>query len=143
MEVTARHRSGREFPVEVTISGPIQSDQGEFFGAFLRDVSDRREREQELRKAKDAAEAQAQTLHLLNGISRELNSVLNTDQLLRRIGELLAELIEYQTFSILLLDASGQYLKHRFSLSDSKLATVTMTNSAMRAFRPPCATPAV
>jgi sigma-B regulation protein RsbU (phosphoserine phosphatase) len=121
MEVTARHRSGREFPVEVTISGPIQSDQGEFFGAFLRDVSDRREREQELRKAKDAAEAQAKTLHLLNGISRELNSVLNTDQLLRRIGELLAELIEYQTFSILLLDASGQYLKHRFSLSDSQV----------------------
>jgi serine phosphatase RsbU (regulator of sigma subunit) len=27
MEVTARHRSGREFPVEVTISGPIQSDE--------------------------------------------------------------------------------------------------------------------
>jgi len=121
MEVTARHRSGREFPVEVTISGPIQSDQGEFFGAFLRDVSDRREREQELRKAKDAAEAQAKTLHLLNGISRELNAVLNTDQLLRRIGELLAELIEYQTFSILLLDASGQYLKHRFSLSGSQV----------------------
>jgi PAS domain S-box-containing protein len=114
MEVTARHRSGREFPVEVTISGPIQSDQGEFFGAFLRDVSDRRERDQELRKAKDAAEAQAKTLQQLNGISRERNAVPNTDQLLRRIGELLAKLIEYQTFSILLLDASGQYLKHRF-----------------------------
>jgi sigma-B regulation protein RsbU (phosphoserine phosphatase) len=121
MEVTARHRSGREFPVEVTISGPIQSDRGEFFGAFLRDVSDRREREQELRKAKEAAEAQAKTLHLLNGISRELNAVLNTDQLLRRIGELLAELIEYQTFSILLLDACGQNLKHRFSLSGSQV----------------------
>jgi len=121
MEVTARHRSGREFPVEVTISGPIQSDRGEFFGAFLRDVSDRREREQELRKAKEAAEAQAKTLHLLNGISRELNAVLNTDQLLRRIGELLAELIEYQTFSILLLDACGQNLRHRFSLSGSQV----------------------
>jgi phosphoserine phosphatase RsbU/P len=121
MEVSARHRNGHEFPVEITISGPIQSEKGEFFGAFLRDVSERRERERELRQAKEAAEAQAKTLHLLNGISRELSAVLHTDQLLRRIGELLAELLEYQTFSILLLDASGQNLKHRFSLSGSQI----------------------
>src|SRR5215813_1928477 len=121
MEVTARHRNGREFPVELTISGPIQSEKGEFFGAFVRDVSERRERELELRKAKEAAEGQAKTLHLLHGISRELNAVLNTDQLLRRIGELLAELLDYQTFSILLLDDSGEKLKHRFSLSGSRV----------------------
>jgi sigma-B regulation protein RsbU (phosphoserine phosphatase) len=121
MEVTARHRNGRQFPVELTISGPIQSEKGEFFGAFVRDVSERRERERELHNAKEAAEAQAKTLHLLNGISRELSAVLNTDQLLRRIGELLAELLEYQTFSILLLDSSGQNLKHRFSLSGSRV----------------------
>jgi len=119
MEVYARHRDGHEFPVELTISGPIPSDKGRYFGAFLRDVSDRREREKELHQAKEAAEAQAKTLHLLNGISRELSAVLNTDQLLRRIGELLAELLDYQTFSILLLDASGKNLVHRFSLSGS------------------------
>ena len=121
MEVYARHRDGHEFPVEVTISGPIPSDTGRFFGAFVRDVSERVEREKELHEAKEAAEAQAKTLHLLNGISRELSAVLNTDQLLRRIGELLAELLEYQTFSILLLDASGKNLIHRFSLSGSQV----------------------
>jgi phosphoserine phosphatase RsbU/P len=121
MEVYARHRDGHEFPVEITISGPIPSDKGRFFGAFLRDVSERIEREKELHKAKEAAEAQAKTLHLLNGISRELSAVLNTDQLLRRIGELLAELLDYQTFSILLLDASGKNLIHRFSLSGSQV----------------------
>jgi phosphoserine phosphatase RsbU/P len=121
MEVYGCHRDGREFPVEVTISGPIPSDTGRFFGAFVRDVSDRIEREHELHQAKEAAEAQAKTLHLLNGISRELSAVLNTDQLLRRIGELLAELLDYQTFSILLLDASGRNLIHRFSLSGSQV----------------------
>ena len=121
MEIYARHRDGHEFPVELTISGPIPSDKGRYFGAFLRDVSERREREKELHQAKEAAEAQAKTLHLLNGISRELSAVLNTDQLLRRIGELLAELLDYQTFSILLLDASGNNLIHRFSLSGSQV----------------------
>ncbi|HEY6969223.1 MAG TPA: GAF domain-containing protein [Candidatus Angelobacter sp.] len=59
---------------------------------------------------------QANTLALLNEISRELTSILNLDQLLKRIGDLLQELIDYQMFSILLLDESKQKLVHRFSL---------------------------
>jgi sigma-B regulation protein RsbU (phosphoserine phosphatase) len=59
---------------------------------------------------------QARTLVLLNEIARELTSILNVDQLLKRIGELLSRLIDYQMFSILLLDSSGQKLEHRFSL---------------------------
>src|SRR5207237_9120177 len=59
---------------------------------------------------------QARTLLVLNEISRELTSILNLDQLLKRIGELLSRLIDYQMFSILLLDASGEKLQHRFSL---------------------------
>lgn len=59
---------------------------------------------------------QANTLALLNEISRELTSILNLDQLLKRIGDLLLEIIDYQMFSILLLDDSKQKLVHRFSL---------------------------
>jgi phosphoserine phosphatase RsbU/P len=59
---------------------------------------------------------QARTLLLLNEISRELTSILNVDQLLKRIGELLSRLIDYQMFSILLLDPAGEKLQHRFSL---------------------------
>jgi sigma-B regulation protein RsbU (phosphoserine phosphatase) len=59
---------------------------------------------------------QANTLALLNEISRELTSILNLDQLLKRIGDLLQRLIDYQMFSILLLDESKQKLVHRFSL---------------------------
>ena len=59
---------------------------------------------------------QARTLVLLNEIARELTSILNVDELLKRIGELLSRLIDYQMFSILLLDGTGQKLQHRFSL---------------------------
>lgn len=59
---------------------------------------------------------QAKTLLLLNEIARELTSILNLDELLKRIGELLSRLIDYQMFSILLLDSEGQTLQHRFSL---------------------------
>jgi sigma-B regulation protein RsbU (phosphoserine phosphatase) len=59
---------------------------------------------------------QAKTLVLLNEIARELTSILNVDELLKRIGELLSRLIDYQMFSILLLDSAGETLQHRFSL---------------------------
>ena len=59
---------------------------------------------------------QAKTLLLLNEISREITSILNVDRLLKRIGELLNRLIDYQMFSVLLLDSAGKKLSHRFSL---------------------------
>ena len=59
---------------------------------------------------------QAGTLALLNEISRELTSILNLDQLLKRVGDLLLKLIDYQMFSILLLDETRQKLAHRFSV---------------------------
>jgi sigma-B regulation protein RsbU (phosphoserine phosphatase) len=59
---------------------------------------------------------QAKTLLLLNEIARELTSILNLDELLKRIGELLSRLIDFQMFSILLVDSAGEKLEHRFSL---------------------------
>jgi sigma-B regulation protein RsbU (phosphoserine phosphatase) len=59
---------------------------------------------------------QAQTLTVLNEISRDLTSILNVDQLFKRIGDLLTRVIEYQMFSILLVDSERSVLVHRFSL---------------------------
>src|SRR5271169_3869951 len=58
---------------------------------------------------------QARTLLLLNEIARELTSILNLDELLKRVAELLNRLIDYQMFSILLLDQTGEKLQHRFA----------------------------
>lgn len=59
---------------------------------------------------------QARTLQLLNDISRELTSILYLDELLKRVGELLTKIIDYQMFSVLLVDPTGKKLQHRFSL---------------------------
>ncbi len=59
---------------------------------------------------------QARQLTLLTEISRELTSILNVDQLLQRVADLVTRIIDYEMFSILLLDPTGKVLQHRFSL---------------------------
>ena len=58
---------------------------------------------------------QAQTLEVLNEISVELASILELDPLLERVGQLLRRLIDYQMFSILLLDEKGDTLITRYA----------------------------
>ena len=58
---------------------------------------------------------QAQTLTVLNEISAELTSILDLDALLARIGQLLRRLIDYQMFSIMLLDDKGETLITRYA----------------------------
>ena len=58
---------------------------------------------------------QARSLTLLNEISRDITSILNLDALLERIGTSLGRIVDFQMFSILLLDAGGTHLQHRFS----------------------------
>jgi sigma-B regulation protein RsbU (phosphoserine phosphatase) len=58
---------------------------------------------------------QAQTLAVLNEISMELTSILDLDPLLERVGQLLRRLIDYQMFTIMLLDAAGDTLITRYA----------------------------
>ena len=58
---------------------------------------------------------QAQTLTVLNEISRELTSILDLDDLLERIGLLLKRVIDFQMFTILLWNERTQQFEHRFS----------------------------
>ncbi len=58
---------------------------------------------------------QAQTLTVLNEIAAELTSILDLDALLDRIGHLLRRLIDYQMFTIMLLDSKGEILITRYA----------------------------
>ena len=58
---------------------------------------------------------QAQTLSVLNEIATELTSILDLDPLLERVGQLLRRLIDYQMFTIMLLDDKGQSLITRYA----------------------------
>jgi sigma-B regulation protein RsbU (phosphoserine phosphatase) len=58
---------------------------------------------------------QAQTLTVLNEISREITSILDLDDLLERIGHLLKRVIDFHMFTILLWNDRTERLEHRFS----------------------------
>ncbi|WP_446742514.1 SpoIIE family protein phosphatase [Silvibacterium acidisoli] len=59
---------------------------------------------------------QAQTLEVLNEISRELTSILDLDALLERVGQLLRRIIDFQMFSVWLVNESGDYLVNSFAI---------------------------
>ncbi|WP_420239415.1 SpoIIE family protein phosphatase [Telmatobacter bradus] len=58
---------------------------------------------------------QAQTLEVLNEISIEVASILDLGPLLERVGQLLRRLIDYQMFSVMLLDEKGETLVTRYA----------------------------
>jgi two-component system, sensor histidine kinase and response regulator len=89
LELRGLHRNGHEFPIEITITSPMPREHGYFFGAFLRDISERRERDDLLRRAKEAAEAATRAKsEFLANMSHELrtplNGVIGYAQLLQR-----------------------------------------------------------
>jgi sigma-B regulation protein RsbU (phosphoserine phosphatase) len=58
---------------------------------------------------------QARALTVLNEIATELTSILDLDPLLERVGQLLRRLIDYQMFTIMLLDDKGEVLITRYA----------------------------
>ncbi len=60
-------------------------------------------------------ERQNRTLRVLAHLSQEFSSILDLDELLRKIAKTIRALISYDAFSIMLLDADKRVLRHRFS----------------------------
>ena len=59
---------------------------------------------------------QAQTLEVLNEISRELTSILDVDPLIERVGQLLRRIIDFQMFSVWLVNEREQVLENRYAV---------------------------
>jgi sigma-B regulation protein RsbU (phosphoserine phosphatase) len=59
---------------------------------------------------------QAETLLVLNEVSREISSILDLEELLRRAAELVKRVIDYQIISIMLYDDEQRVFRHRLDV---------------------------
>lgn len=62
------------------------------------------------------AERQYRLIRTLSRVSNEFSSILDLDELLSKVASSVRGLINYDAFSILLLDTAQQVLRHRFSI---------------------------
>src|SRR5271167_4149958 len=60
--------------------------------------------------------SQAETLLVLNEVSREISSILDVEELLRRAAELVKRVIDYQILSIMLYDDEQKVFRHRLDV---------------------------
>ena len=107
-EVAGRRKDGTEFPVEVSISG-WKAQQTMFFTAIVRDITERKQKEEQLRRAYEEMESRVEerTIELVEvneNLRREVEERSRIEEMLRTSERLYHTLVEEVPDVIFVLD---------------------------------------
>src|SRR5216684_32320 len=103
IEITALHRDGREFPVELVIT-PIRLANGNAFGGFVRDISDRKAQEEKIQRL-------TRVYAVLSGINALIVRVRDRDELFREACRIAVEAGKFKLAWIGVVDREAACVK--------------------------------
>jgi PAS domain S-box-containing protein len=148
IELSALHRSGKEFPVELSI-WTIPNASGCIFGAFVRDITERKRAEEELRQLNESLEMRVQ--ERTQELRLAMNQIVESEKLASLgslvagvahelstpIGNIVMTASTLADTSMALAEsaAAGTLTRSRLhrSAEDSKAASALIVRSALRA----------
>lgn len=135
-ESTWRRRDGSEFPVEIAAKS-LNYEGEEYFIAFIRDIREQKQFQDDLKNAKETAEAAtretnrllAETrqknaeLKIINEVGKALTEQLDLDKMLDLVGDSLFESVQPNIVYIALLDETNQEVAFPYFRSEGEHVT--------------------